>query len=68
MKESKEKFKNDKYNESEIESLHTSTQRIGINDIIRNENSLNINNSELISQKEKEQERILDELEKAKKI
>ena len=68
MEESKEKLKNDKYNENEIESLYEGTERIGNYLINRNENSLNINNSELISQKEKEQERILEELEKAKTI
>ena len=70
MEESKEKFKNDKYNESELDSLYAGTERFTKNEINRNENSLNINNSELISQKEKEkeQERILEELEKAKKI
>ena len=68
MEESKEKLKNDKYNESEFESLYAGTERIGNNLINRNANSLNINNSELISQKEKEEERIVKELEKAKKI
>lgn len=68
MEESKDKLKNENYNESEIESLYAGTERIGNNLINRNENSLNINNSELISHREKEQERILEELEKAKKI
>ena len=68
MEESKEKLKNDKYTESEIDSLNAGTERIGNNLINRNENSLNVNYSELISQKEKDQGRILEELEKAKKI